>query len=114
MHNSILMYLNCIKILLSFVDIVTTYLSYHRFFVVCTLSFHIYHFIFFDLLHLSTTVATYSLLKEILDALNSNSVVGGIFCDLKKAFDHVNHDILLLKMEFYGIKGIFNRLVKSY
>ena len=64
--------------------------------------------------NLSTILATYSLLKEILDALNSNSVVGGIFCDLKKAFDCVNHDILLSKMEFYGIKGIFNRLVKSY
>jgi hypothetical protein len=46
----------------------------------------------------STTLATYNLLKEVLDALNNNSVVGGIFCDLKKAFDCVNHDILLLKM----------------
>jgi hypothetical protein len=64
--------------------------------------------------NLSTTMATYRLLKEISDALNSNSVVGGIFCDLKKAFNCVNHDILLSKMEFYGIKGIFNKLIRSY
>jgi hypothetical protein len=59
-------------------------------------------------------VATYNLLNEILEVLNANLVVGGIFCDLKKAFDCVNHSILLLKMEFYGIKGISNRLIKSY
>jgi hypothetical protein len=59
-------------------------------------------------------MATYSLLKDILDALNSNSVVGGIFCDLKKAFDCVNQDILLSKMELYEIKGILNRLIRSY
>jgi hypothetical protein len=65
--------------------------------------------------NLSTTMATYSLIKEILDALNSNSVVGGIFCDLNFCnLDCVNHDILLSKMEFYGIKGIFNRLIRSY
>jgi hypothetical protein len=33
-------------------------------------------------------------INEILEALNSKNVVGGIFCDLEKAFDSVNHDIL--------------------
>jgi hypothetical protein len=39
---------------------------------------------------------------------------GGIFCDLEKAFDSVNHDMLLNKLEFYGITGSANLLMKSY
>jgi hypothetical protein len=56
-----------------------------------------------------TSAPTHKLLKEILDALNNNSLVGGILCDIKKAFDCVNHDLLLTKMEFYGIRGITKR-----
>ena len=33
-------------------------------------------------------------------------MVGGIFCDVQKAFNRVNHNILLTKLEFYGITGI--------
>jgi hypothetical protein len=62
----------------------------------------------------STSATTHKLLKEILDALNNNSLVGGIRCDIRKAFDCVNHDLLLNKMEFYGIRGITNRLIRSY
>jgi hypothetical protein len=62
----------------------------------------------------STSDTTYSLLKEILDALNNNLLVGGIFCDLRKAFNCVNHNLLLSKMEFYGIRGISNRLIRSH
>jgi hypothetical protein len=40
--------------------------------------------------------------------------VGGIFCNLRKAFDCVSHDILLSEMEFYRIKGIPPKLMRSY
>jgi len=41
-------------------------------------------------------------------------MVGGIFCDLQKSFDCVNDNILLTKLEFYGITGITYKLIKSY
>jgi hypothetical protein len=41
-------------------------------------------------------------------------MVGGVFCDLKKAFDSVDHNILLLKIHFYGISAKFCNLIESY
>jgi hypothetical protein len=40
--------------------------------------------------------------------------VGGIYFDFQKAFDCVNHDILLNKLEFYEIRGRFVQLIKTY
>jgi len=40
--------------------------------------------------------------------------VGGILCDLAKAFDCVNHDILLAKLHFYAIWGVSEDWFRSY
>ena len=58
--------------------------------------------------------ATYILTNEILEALNNKLTVGGIFCDLEKAIECINHKILLSKLEFYGVKGKAKLWFESY
>ena len=36
------------------------------------------------------------------------------FVDLKKAFDTIDHSILLTKLDLYGFRGITNTLLQSY
>jgi 2C-methyl-D-erythritol 2,4-cyclodiphosphate synthase len=64
--------------------------------------------------HYSTDQAAFCLIDNILSALNNKQRVGGIFCDIQKAFDCVNHKILLDKLYFYGINGKFLSLIESY
>jgi hypothetical protein len=62
---------------------------------------------------LRTDNATYKLTTQILNAMNNKLLVGGIFCDLEKTFDCVNHEILLSKFKFYGIDNKDFRLYQS-
>ena len=51
---------------------------------------------------------------KLLSALNSKLMVGGIFFDLGKAFDCLNHNILLSKLQFYGVQGKVKLWFESY
>jgi len=63
--------------------------------------------------HSSTEQAAFTLIDSILTAMNNNQMVGGILCDLQKAFGCVNHKILLEKLELCGVEGKFERLIQS-
>ena len=63
---------------------------------------------------LSTNHAILTLLESIQKALDDGQFACGIFIDLEKAFDTVGHDILLEKLNHYGIRGIANDWFRSY
>lgn len=61
-----------------------------------------------------TESAVIELLSTIQSELNTNNIVSAIFIDLQKAFDLVQHDVLLNILDKYGIRGNPNLLIKNY
>ena len=62
----------------------------------------------------STAHSLIEITEKIRESIDKGKFGCGIFIDLKKAFDTVNHKILLLKLEHYGIRGNTLKWFESY
>jgi retron-type reverse transcriptase len=62
----------------------------------------------------STEHAFLELTDKISKAMDESKHTMGIFLDLSKAFDTVNFEILLEKLQHYGIRGICLQWFKDY
>jgi hypothetical protein len=62
----------------------------------------------------STNHALIDITETIRQALDNKKIACGVFVDLQKAFDTVNHDILISKLDHYGIRGTAIDWFSSY
>lgn len=62
----------------------------------------------------STEMAIRKVIYFILESLDSSNKCASIFCDLSKAFDCLRHDILMLKLQYYGFHGAELNMMKTY
>lgn len=62
----------------------------------------------------STETATLEFIDKIFHHLDNNKLPLAIFIDLSKAFDTIDHDILLSKLQYYGIQNTSLRWFSSY
>ena len=62
----------------------------------------------------STPHALISITENITKALDDGNIICGIFVDLLKVFDTVDHEIVLAILNHYGIRGVSNDWFKTY
>ena len=63
---------------------------------------------------MSTTLALLSLTESIQQEIDYGKFGCGTFIDFQKAFDTIDHTILLKKLPHYGVRGISNDWFKSF
>ena len=63
---------------------------------------------------MSTSLAIIELVEEITNSLDNHEATVVVFIDLKKAFDTVDHSILIEKLYHYSIRGTANKWICSY
>jgi len=64
---------------------------------------------------LSTSLAIYDIHENFLQNTEKGLTTCAVFCDLSKAFDTLDHEMLLWKLEhFYGLRGLPHKLLTSY
>jgi len=57
----------------------------------------------------STETASHSFIRSVQEALNRHVHAVGIFLNLSKAYDVINHNRVLDKLDSYGIRGSMNK-----
>ena len=62
----------------------------------------------------STEHAILNLVENITESFSDGKITLGVFIDLSKAFDTVDHKILLKKLQYYGISDLTKNWLKSY
>jgi hypothetical protein len=62
----------------------------------------------------STMHSLVSLINNVATAIDRNQIAAGVFIDLSKAFDTLDHEILFTKLQHYGIRGVALQWIKSY
>ena len=73
-----------------------------------------YPFQFGFRLNYSTNSTLMSIVENIQTQLDNGEFAAGVFVDLRKAFDTVDHRILIQKLEHYGVRGISKKWFSSY